>query len=448
MRWPPALIPTRRPRCDDDGKFFQPVECETRAQQRDSYGTDSERASCSAQCGREEEQMTSTRGARYAALGAAVMLFAGRAGAAVIEVGSAMGSPGQDVTVSVTLRTEGELVIGTQNRLSFDRETPIAALDGDPDCTVNPAIEKEGTGFRFLPLNCDPQVDCQSVRVFVLSLGSLDPIPDNSVLYTCRIAIAAGASAGPHVLTNLEFAASGLNGHALETTGSHGSVEVLEEPVASIDIGTASGPAGSTASFAVSLSLLGDAPPAVAGVQNDVGFDPLTPVAATLAGEPDCTVNPAIDKDATTFAFLPMGCAPGSCSGIRAFVLSTGNSDPLADGVELYSCNVAIAEAADLGSYALVAGMPVASAADSSMLPAIASDGSVEVVEAPPVCVGDCDADGMVAINELLIGVNIVTGGAVLSACEVLDVDEDGTVAINEIIQAVGNALSGCFVEG
>jgi hypothetical protein len=182
----------------------------------------------------------------------------------------------------------------------------------------------------------------------------------------------------------------------------------------------------------------------VAGVQNDIAFDPLTPVVATTAGEPDCTVNPAIDKDATTFTFLPMNCEPGSCTGMRAFVLSTVNTNPLADGAELYSCNVAIDSTAPLGTYPLIASMPVASAPDASMLPAIASDGEIEVVEAPPVCIGDCNADGAVTINELLIGVNIVTGGAAVSACAVLDVDEDGAVAINEIIQAVGNALSGC----
>jgi Ca2+-binding EF-hand superfamily protein len=58
--------------------------------------------------------------------------------------------------------------------------------------------------------------------------------------------------------------------------------------------------------------------------------------------------------------------------------------------------------------------------------------------------VGDCDGDGTVAINELLIGVNIVTGTAPVSACRVLDQNGDGGVTVNELVRAVNNALNGC----
>ena len=59
-------------------------------------------------------------------------------------------------------------------------------------------------------------------------------------------------------------------------------------------------------------------------------------------------------------------------------------------------------------------------------------------------CVGDCNGDGMVAINELIIGVNIALDSQPVSACPSFDVSDDGMVTINELILGVNNALNGC----
>jgi hypothetical protein len=59
-------------------------------------------------------------------------------------------------------------------------------------------------------------------------------------------------------------------------------------------------------------------------------------------------------------------------------------------------------------------------------------------------CVGDCNDDGMVAINELIIGVNIALEATPLSSCPSFDVNDDGMVGINELITAVNNALGMC----
>ncbi|MBX3027441.1 hypothetical protein KF840_21290 [bacterium] len=61
-------------------------------------------------------------------------------------------------------------------------------------------------------------------------------------------------------------------------------------------------------------------------------------------------------------------------------------------------------------------------------------------------CVGDCNGDGMVAINELITGVNIALGATPLSACPSFDVNGDNMVGINELITAVNNALGSCNV--
>lgn len=59
-----------------------------------------------------------------------------------------------------------------------------------------------------------------------------------------------------------------------------------------------------------------------------------------------------------------------------------------------------------------------------------------------PPCVGDCSGDREVAINDLLILVNIDLGLADPSACP-HGIDEE-PVTIDELIKAVNNALSGC----
>jgi hypothetical protein len=375
------------------------------------------------------------------------LLAAGSARGASIELGAAAGARGQRVSVAATLRTMGASVLGTQNRISFDRQTPIVANEqGTPDCAVNPAIDKSATGFRYLPLGCDPAADCESVRVFVLAFDNLDPIPDGAELYTCAVGIAEDAAAGPHLLVNTETNASAANGGVIETSGTDGMVTVSTGPVASIDIGTVAGTAGTTVSVPVMLHLL-DAGAQGAAVRHDLAFDPLTPIAAAPSGDPACAVAAELHHEGT-FTFLPAGCTPGTdCSGIRAMVAPAGEADAIPDGARLYSCDVAI-DASALGTYALVADMPSALGLDARPLPVIASDGAVDVSAAPPppppICVGDCNGDGGVVINELLIGVNIAADRAPLSTCALLDVDDDGAVKVNELIRAVNNALNGC----
>lgn len=59
-------------------------------------------------------------------------------------------------------------------------------------------------------------------------------------------------------------------------------------------------------------------------------------------------------------------------------------------------------------------------------------------------CVGDCNGDGKVAINELIAGVGIALGQQPVSACASLDRNGDGAVTVGELIAAVGSALDGC----
>ncbi len=59
-------------------------------------------------------------------------------------------------------------------------------------------------------------------------------------------------------------------------------------------------------------------------------------------------------------------------------------------------------------------------------------------------CVGDCNANGSVAINELIIGVGISLRMRDTADCPSFDANESGAVEIAELIRAVNNSLDGC----
>ncbi|MFN8642352.1 MAG: hypothetical protein U0802_12115 [Candidatus Binatia bacterium] len=60
------------------------------------------------------------------------------------------------------------------------------------------------------------------------------------------------------------------------------------------------------------------------------------------------------------------------------------------------------------------------------------------------LCAGDCDFDGVVLVNELVLGVNVALNIILIDQCDAYDVNGDGQVAVNELIAAVNNALNGC----
>ena len=66
----------------------------------------------------------------------------------------------------------------------------------------------------------------------------------------------------------------------------------------------------------------------------------------------------------------------------------------------------------------------------------------VRPASAAPSCVGDCDSDGVVRVDELVAGVQQSLRAS--QSCEAADGNADGQVAIDELIAAVGSALHGC----
>jgi hypothetical protein len=59
-------------------------------------------------------------------------------------------------------------------------------------------------------------------------------------------------------------------------------------------------------------------------------------------------------------------------------------------------------------------------------------------------CVGDCNDDGTVTVDEMLTMVNIALGNTPVTSCRAGDANMDGQITIDEILTAVNNALNGC----
>ncbi|GIW45157.1 MAG: hypothetical protein KatS3mg077_2439 [Candidatus Binatia bacterium] len=59
-------------------------------------------------------------------------------------------------------------------------------------------------------------------------------------------------------------------------------------------------------------------------------------------------------------------------------------------------------------------------------------------------CVGDCNSDGEVTVDEIVTMVNVALGNREVSACAVGDRNGDGDITVDEIIAAVNNLLGSC----
>jgi len=297
--------------------------------------------------------------------------------AASIIVGSAVGEPGAAVSVPVSLATDAE-VAGVQVDIAFDPETPILPdNDDDPNCRVNPSIDKGGTSFAYQPADCTPGEDCTGVRAIVLSLSNLDPIPDGSQLFTCTVTVTADAEAGAYPLVCSNPGAGDPDGNRLGADCTDGAITVAVPSDATLVVGDFVARRGDIKPLTVSLQTA----VAVAGTQNDLLFPTDIEVVAKTNGKPDCAVNEAIDKGGTGFEFQPAGCSPGgtACTAVRALVVALDNFEPIPSGSLLYTCQVSIGEDVADGAYPFVCEMAVASDPFGGDLPTDCTDGTVDV---------------------------------------------------------------------
>ncbi|HEY0303110.1 MAG TPA: hypothetical protein VGC36_17315, partial [Rhizomicrobium sp.] len=143
------------------------------------------------------------------------------------------GTRGETVTIDVSLRAQREPIAGIENEIHFSPRVAIAAgADGQPECSVNLAIDKAATAFVFRPHGCRPGRDCSGVQALVLSFSNVDPIADGALLYSCTVEIGARAAFGRQALPMVLVGAATTDGEAVDAIGVDAGVTVLGGGVA------------------------------------------------------------------------------------------------------------------------------------------------------------------------------------------------------------------------
>ena len=67
----------------------------------------------------------------------------------------------------------------------------------------------------------------------------------------------------------------------------------------------------------------------------------------------------------------------------------------------------------------------------------------------PPTCAVDCDADGNVTVDEVIVVLSAALAGGELSSCaRGADLDASGTITVDELLTTINQALLGCFAIG
>ncbi len=101
--------------------------------------------------------------------------------------------------------------------------------------------------------------------------------------------------------------------------------------------------------------------------------------------------------------------------------------------------------AAVIDNFAFTAALAPTATATPTQPAATATPTSTATSTPPPsVCVGDCNGDSEVTVDELITGVNIALDNRPVGDCPQFDASADGAVTIDELIAAVNVALTGC----
>jgi hypothetical protein len=174
-------------------------------------------------------------------VGAAVSLIGfGSAQAQFVTIGNASGAAGSTVEVVVSFTGEGSGASAANIEMGNPATTPINVREnGNPDCAVNPDINKGNSSFRFRPRNCTTGTDCDTVLIAIISLDEEFngvPIPDGPIA-TCNFTIPGAASPGisfdfPVNLAEAIFAGPPATSEDVTAASSGGVVNVVDVPTA------------------------------------------------------------------------------------------------------------------------------------------------------------------------------------------------------------------------
>jgi len=320
------------------------------------------------------------------------------------EMGSASGTQGDEVTVDVKFHGGGCAVSAVGFAASFDSDTFVKIVDGEPDCWFNPEVRRTISDTRFFPPFCVPGISCEGVHSILLGEG---PILDGTVLHTCRVHIGSDATLGHHPILLSKLDISDTRGDQnYDLSGINGAIEVLAAPegctrncpatptlapppstptpsftcaagdsCALLQMGSATGLPGDEVTIDITLRQRNVE---VYGATTSLSLEAAVPL-ADVHGRPDCSPNPEIHAPFSYFRFEPRLCTPEYCSGVHSESLGRV---PIPDAAMLYTCRVMIAPDAAPGVYPLNLSLAsIAVSPDGTYVEAASVDGQLTVIE-------------------------------------------------------------------
>lgn len=297
---------------------------------------------------------------------------------ATVQMYSIGGRPGSMQVLKVAFISSVNL-----DALEHVFETPsilivATSAEGAPRCTARQG--SDAARFAFLPAGCTPGTDCRAVQASLTAAAIPAAAPQFSILYECEVAIAPAAPLGDYPIPVREASAHGQDGEVAVLTHD-GGVKVFDEPPALVELDVAQGRPGETVTVSARLRTADGT--AVWHTQNEIAFDPATPIAMRANGRVACTGNGDLGRGTILFAFRPVGClASQSCSSVVAVVLHDYEPDPIPSDSVLYTCEVAIDPVAAPGTYPLAVTDVYIADESGGTLFGEARDGAI-VVEGP-----------------------------------------------------------------
>jgi hypothetical protein len=399
--------------------------------------------------------------------------------------------PGDALGVAVGLRPYGMAVTELQHEMGFTRFAPVVDRGGGvPDCEPAPDLSVLSADFAFVPDGCVQTDSCTGVRA---SLTTRYAIPDYATVYRCMVVLVDEPSSPEegchHPLTCVGGTATSAAGQPLILHCPQGSDELVSANYARRPLGFdfVAEPPEPNVGDTVRLTVTVHGEGGLARYQLR-GAEPFLNGTLTIESAPLGTVTFDLQADCpgTAELFLALnyetlfGC-PGNTSygsfdqGSPAFLLTVRDpgtfrvSGRVADHpqgceggarVEVRLDPVGwVTTSNDNGEFAFdgvppgdyMLSVPGGCGPFQCWLQQAVHVGAQDVALklcpqrlAGDACIGDCDLDHVVRVEELIVGVAMALGRQAFAACPAIDADGDGAIAINEIVVAVNSALDGC----
>ena len=425
----------------------------------------------------------------YASVGVLVTGALSASAEPIVSVGSSAGTPLTVATVNIALASNGAHVIAIAPlEMGFDPSTLEFVTCSSPlvGAVVTPATVAPG-----------------DLKVVAFAGGQT--FTDGTII-ACTFVIRASAAAGPSAVTFVQADMSDDRFTEIRATGTDGSVEVaFLSPTAapsSTSTETPSAPLTATQTFSSTqpatpsptrtATVTPSATSTVSPTRTSTNTPTLTPVATTTTtatttpsatnastqtststGTQTQTPSPsatpstsATSTVTTTRTETPFSTQPATASPtptrtstatprptltlsatFTVTATKTSTDTPAPTHTATYTRTRTPAPSDTPIATPTIAETPTKTA--TSTLPQ-ATIGTLTPKKAqrptrtPAPCVGDCDDDGTVTIDELLRGVNIALGNAVVGECPAFDCNDNSSVTIDCLVKAVNAALNGC----